>query len=69
MGTYKNKAYPLRINEELMNKLNKIAEEEHRTKNKQIEYILEKYVEEYEKQRERAEHKQNLEKSSISKTG
>ena len=69
MGTYKNKAYPLRVSEELMNKIAQIAEEEHRTRNKQIEYILEKYVEEYEKQQERAEHKQNLERSSVSKTG
>lgn len=69
MGTYKNKAYPLRVNEELMNKLAQIAENEHRTRNKQIEYILEKYVEEYEAKQERAEHKQNLERSSVSKTG
>lgn len=69
MGTYKNKAYPLRIDENLMNKVTKIAEEEHRTRNKQIEYILEKYVEEYEAKQERAESKRSLEQSSISKIG
>lgn len=69
MGTYKNKAYPLRVSEDLMNKVAKIAEEEHRTKNKQIEYILEKYVQEYEAKQERATRKQELGESSTSRTG
>lgn len=69
MGTYKNKAYPLRVNEELMNKVAKIAEEEHRTKNKQIEYILEKYVQEYETKQERDSRKEEMGKSSVSKIG
>lgn len=69
MGTYKNKAYPLRINEELMNKITKIAEDEHRTRNKQIEYILESFVNEYEakqaKERERETLKGKLSESKI----
>ena len=69
MGTYKNKAYPLRIDEGLMNKITTIADAEHRTRNKQIEYILQKYVEEYEAKQERAAKKQNLEQSSVSRTG
>ncbi len=54
---YKNKAYPLRVDEELMNKITEIAEKENRTRNKQIEYILLNYVKEYEaKQEKGTEH-------------
>lgn len=69
MGTYKNKAYPLRIDEGLMNKITTIAETEHRTRNKQIEYILQKYVDEYEATQERESRKQEMGKSSVSKIG
>lgn len=41
--------FNLRIDEKLNEKLMKIAEQEGRSKNKQIEYILKKYVEKYEK--------------------
>ena len=39
--------FNLRISEELNDKLIEIAEKEGRSKNKQIEYILKKYIEEY----------------------
>ncbi|MDO4945562.1 MAG: hypothetical protein Q4E74_10230 [Ruminococcus sp.] len=42
--------FNLRISDDLNEKLIKIAEYEGRSKNKQIEYILKKYVEQYEKQ-------------------
>jgi len=40
--------FMLRISDELNEKLIKIAEKEGRSKNKQIEYILRNYVEQYE---------------------
>lgn len=43
-GKYKNKAYPLRIEEATLNAVKSIAEEEGRTANKQIEHILREYV-------------------------
>ena len=39
--------FNLRIDEELNDSLIKIAEEEGRSKNKQIEYILKQYVKKY----------------------
>lgn len=50
MGEYKNKAYPLRIDGTIMEKLRIIAERNSRTKNKEIEYALRKYVDVYEAQ-------------------
>lgn len=50
MGEYKNKAYPLRIDGTIMEKLRIIAEQNSRTKNKEIEYALKKYVDVYEAQ-------------------
>lgn len=47
-GQYKNKAYPLRIDEVLMEKLKMIAKMEDRATNKQIERIIRTYVEAYE---------------------
>lgn len=49
MGTYKNKAFTLRIDQNTMEKTKGIAEKEGRTTNKQIEYMLNKYIDEYEK--------------------
>ena len=49
MGEYKNKAFTLRINDNIMQKIKNIAENEGRTANKQIERILKIYIEEYEK--------------------
>ena len=48
MNKYKNEAYPLRISEELMQKLEELAIIDNRTRNKEIEYILQKYVNDYE---------------------
>lgn len=59
----------LRLKEETINKIKKIAENEHRSTNEQIAYIIDKYIEEYETQQERAEQKHKLAESSISKTG
>jgi len=38
--------YPLRIDEEVMKELKKVAYEEGRSVNKQIEYIVKKYLDE-----------------------
>ena len=48
MGEYKNKAFTLRAEEETMDKIKAIADKEGRTANKQIEYILKLYVDNYE---------------------
>lgn len=50
MGKYKNKAYSLRIDEELMKKVKMIAEKEDRPVSKQLERIIRQYVEQYEKE-------------------
>lgn len=42
--------FNVRIDEQLNDKLMKIASEEGRSKNKQIEYILKKYVKQYEQE-------------------
>ncbi len=39
--------YPLRIDEELMNELKKIAQYNSRSVNKEIEYIIKKRIEEF----------------------
>ena len=48
MSQYKNKTYPLRIDNELMEKIRTIASAEDRTINKQIERMLKESVEQYE---------------------
>lgn len=48
MGIYKNKAYPLRIDINIMEKLKVIAKENGRTTNKQIESVLKEYLKDYE---------------------
>lgn len=50
MDSHKNKAYPLRINNELMEKIKIIAgrSKEKRSVNKYIELILKRHVTEYE---------------------
>ena len=45
--------FNLRISEELNDKLIEIAEKEGRSKNKQIEYILKKYIEEYQEKEQK----------------
>ena len=39
--------YPLRIDEELMKELKKIAEENSRSVNKEVEYLIKKRIEEH----------------------
>lgn len=48
MGTYKNKAYTLRIDNNLMDKIKTIAKTEDRPVSKQIERMLKEQVEKYE---------------------
>lgn len=48
MGTYKNKAYPLRLDAEIMDKVRAIAEQEDRPLSKQFERIIREYVNAYE---------------------
>lgn len=48
MDKHINKAYSLRIDSEIMDKIKIIAKKENRYANKQIEYILKKYIEQYE---------------------
>lgn len=48
MGTYKNKTYPLRIDNVLQAKVKQIADKEDRPLSKQYERIIRQYVEEYE---------------------
>lgn len=48
MATYKNKTYPLRIDNELMEKVRKIAENEDRKISQQLERIIREYVKNYE---------------------
>lgn len=50
MGKYKNKAYPLRIDGTIMDKLEIIANNNSRSKNKEIEFALKRYVDVYEAQ-------------------
>ena len=48
MVKHKNKAYPLRLDEDLMKKVKIIAEREDRPISKQLERIIRQYVEQYE---------------------
>ena len=48
MSDYKDK-FTLRIDETVMNKIDVIADKNKRSINGHIEFILEKYIEEYEK--------------------
>ncbi len=58
--------FNLRISEELNEKLIKIAEEEGRSKNKQIEQILKDYVKDYErKQSSISINQENNEKATV----
>ena len=50
MGKYKNKTYPLRIDGTIMDKLEVIADCNSRSKNKEIEFALKRYVDVYEAQ-------------------
>ena len=65
MGNYKNRTYPLRIDDELMKKVKIIAEKEDRPISKQLERIIKQYVEQYEKENGRIN---NL-GVSVTKTG
>ena len=47
-GKYKNKAYSLRISDELMNRIKELAEKNYRAVNKQIEFMLVEWLREHE---------------------
>lgn len=53
----------------LKEKFAKVCESENRSESNMIEYLIKQCVEEYEARHQRAEKKQNLEKSSTSRTG
>lgn len=65
MGKYKNKSYPLRIDDELMKKVKMIAEAEDRPVSKQLERIIKQYVEQYEEEHGRI----NSAELSVTRTG
>lgn len=65
MGKYKNKAYTLRIDDNLMEKVRKIAEKEDRPVSRQLERIIKQYVEQYEQEHGRI----NNQGVSVSKIG
>lgn len=44
MGTNKLKSYPLRIEPEIIERLKKLAEENSRSLNKEIEFALKQYI-------------------------
>ena len=50
MGQYKNKAYPLRLDNEIMDKIKAIANMEDRPISKQIERMLKEQIAIYEKE-------------------
>lgn len=50
MGNYKNKAYNLRLDKEIMDKVRFIAEKEDRPLSKQFERIVKDYLDRYEKE-------------------
>lgn len=57
------------LEEDAYKKLKKLAEEDKRSLSQMGGLIIEKYIKEYESKQERAEQKDKLEKSSISKIG
>ena len=52
MGIYKNKTYPLRLDNTKMEKLRKIAEENYRPLSKQIEIAIDEYLTKYEQKKD-----------------
>lgn len=65
MGANKQKLYSFRTDDELIEKLNILAEQHSRTRNKEIEYALKLYVEKCEQE----EGRTNTDKLSVSKIG
>ena len=49
MGNYYS-PFSLRVSEELLSKIKAIADRNHRSANKEIEFVLAQYAEEYEKE-------------------
>jgi len=50
MSKYKNKTYPLRLDNNLMTKVRHIAAVEDRPLSKQLERIVKNYIDQYEKE-------------------
>ena len=59
----------IRTTDEIIEKFQKICDEESRSMSNLGELLIKKYIKEWEEKQERTEHKEKLEKSSISKTG
>lgn len=55
----------LRMEQELIDKINQIAEKENRSTNQQITYVIKKYIEKYEEENGQPQNA----KLSITKTG
>lgn len=51
--------FQLRLKDEIDDKITEIAKREQRSKNKEIEYILEKYIKEYEQKNKEVKIKEN----------
>ena len=59
----------IRTTEELINKFQVICDKENRSMSNMGEYLIMRYIEEYEAKQEKETRKQELGKSSISRTG
>ncbi len=57
------------VDDKTKEKFNKICKLENRSESNMVEYLVKKYIEEYEARQERAELKNKLEQSSTSKIG
>lgn len=66
MGKNLQKLYSFRTDEEIINKMSDIAKKHSRTRNKEIEYALKLYIEQYEKEHGRVKTDTEL---SVSKIG
>lgn len=59
----------IRTDKDLIDRFAKLCESEKRSMSNMGEILITRAVEEYEQQQDRSEHKKQLEKSSISRTG
>lgn len=70
MGKHLQKLFSFRTDEEIIEKINIIAQENSRTRNKQIEHILKEFIKDYENKNGKIEIKQiNIENISHSGSG
>lgn len=57
------------VESEVKEKFTEICKNENRSESNMVEFLIKRYIKEYEAQQSRAEQKSKLEKSSISRTG